>query len=174
MKFVVRHLIKEDLPFIYNFIKDREIATLINYDPHETYESFTERYNLYFSGKNDDIKIFTITIDDKVIGKMEIGYDLEYKSALFDILIGDKNLWGKGLGKKALNVLFSYGFNNLGLNRLACEVYHFNERMIRLMDSMNMHIDGILREAHFIDGQFVDIFVFSKLRKEYEGDVYHD
>ena len=26
---------------------------------------------------------------------------------------------GKGLGKKSLNVLFSYGFNNLGLNRIA-------------------------------------------------------
>ena len=52
------------------------------------------------------------------------------------------------------------------------EVLHYNERMIRLMDSMKMNIDGILREARFIDGQFVDIFIFSKLRKEYEGDVF--
>src|SRR5690554_2401699 len=149
MKFIVRNLVKEDLPVIYKFIKDPEISNLINYDNLESYESFTERYNLYFSGKSEDIKIFTITIDDEVIGKMEIGYDLNDKTALFDILIGDKKLWGKGLGKKSLNVLFSYGFNNLGLNRLACEVYHYNERMIRFMDKMEMHIDGILREAQF-------------------------
>lgn len=172
MKFIVRHIVKEDLPVLYNFIQDQEIVNLINYDRYETYESFAERYQLYFSGKNDDLKIFTITLDDNIIGKMEIGYDLQDKSALFEILIGDKKLWGKGLGKKSLNVLFSYGFNNLGLNRIACEVLHYNERMIRLMDSMKMNIDGILREARFIDGQFVDIFIFSKLRKEYEGDVF--
>lgn len=174
MKFIVRDLIKSDLPTIYEFIKDREIAYLINYDPYETYESFTERYNLYFSGHSEDIKILTISLDDTVIGKMEIGYDLRDKTALFDLLIGDKSLWGKGYGTKALNVLFSYGFNNLGLNRISCEVYRFNERMIRLMKKMNLNIDGMLREAQFVHDKFVDIFIFSILKKEFEGDVYHD
>ena len=94
MKFIVRHIVKEDLPVLYNFIQDQEIVNLINYDRYETYESFAERYQLYFSGKNDDLKIFTITLDDNIIGKMEIGYDLQDKSALFEILIGDKN-YGK-------------------------------------------------------------------------------
>ncbi|HEY8365309.1 MAG TPA: GNAT family protein [Haloplasmataceae bacterium] len=174
MKFIVRDIIRDDVPIIYNFLKDREIAYLYNSDPFEEFDSFKERYDLYFNNQYDDLKIFIITIDNRVIGKMEIGYDMDHKTATFDILIGDKTLWGKGYASKALKVLFSYVFNNLGLNRLSCEVYDFNERMLRLMNKMNMHVDGMLRDAAFIHDRFVDIFIFSKLRKEYEGDVYLD
>ncbi len=171
MKFMVRDIIRSDLPILYKYVTDREIAYLNNTDPFQTYDDFKEKYELYLNGKSEDIKIFTITLDDNVIGKMEIGYDMYDKSAMFDILIGNKQLWGRGYGTKALNVLFSYGFNNLGLNRLSCEVYRFNERMIRLMSKMKLHVDGMLREAQFVHGKYVDIFIFSILRSEYEGDV---
>ncbi len=174
MKFLVREIIKEDLPILYTFISDREIATLTNYSQEETFEDFRAKYNLYLNGYSDEIKIFTIVYDELVIGKMEIGYDLENKTGIFDILIGNKKRWHQGFGTKALSVLFSYGFNNLGLNRISCEVYRFNEKSINLMRKMKMHVDGMLREAEFMHGQYVDIYIFSLLRKEYEGDVYND
>ena len=42
------------------------------------------------------------------------------------------------------------------------------------MKKMNLNIDGMLREAQFVHDKFVDIFIFSILKKEFEGDVYHD
>ncbi|QVK18869.1 GNAT family N-acetyltransferase [Mycoplasmatota bacterium] len=174
MKFIVREIIRADLPILYKYVSDREIAYLTNNYLFETFEDFKSTYDLYLNGNSEDLKIFSILLGDTVIGKMEIGYDLRDKMGSFDIMIGKKELWRRGFGVKALNVLFSYGFNNLGLNRLSCEVYRFNESSIHLMRKMNMHVDGMLREAQFVHGKFVDIFIFSLLRKEYEGDVYHD
>ena len=174
MKFIVRELIPDDLPVIYGFMKDREISYLINHDPMEGLAEFINRYNFYFTEEVKDLKIFSVTLDDYLIGKMEIYYNLHNKSSLFSILIGDKSLWGKGYATKALSVLFSYGFNNLGLNRIACEVYRYNERMIRLMGKMKMNVDGILRSKELINNRFNDIYVFSILKKEYEGDAYND
>ncbi len=171
MKFIVREIIRDDLPILYKYVSDREIAYLTNHNPFETFDIFKARYDLYLNDQMEDIKIFTLLLDENVIGKMEIGYDLENKSGTFEIIIGNKTLWNRGLAVKALNVLFSYGFNNLGLNRLACEVYRFNERSIHLMKKMNMHVDGMLREAEYVHEQYTDVFIFSILRKEYEGDV---
>lgn len=171
MKFVIRELLPEDIPILYKYISDNDIAYLTNYNKAETFEEFKAKYNLYFNGNSDGLKIFSIELEDQVIGKLEIGYDLIDKTGEFDIIIGDKQLWRKGLGVKSLNVLFSYGFNNLGLNRISCEIFRFNERSIQLMRKMNMQVDGILREAQIVRGKFVDIYIFSILRKEYEGDV---
>lgn len=171
MKFVIREIVKGDIPIIYKFVTDQDIAYMTDYDRSLTYEDFKSKYELYFSGRTENLRIFSIVLDNIVIGKMEIGYDLIDKAGIFDIIIGNKQLWGRGISVKALNVLFSYGFNNLGLNRLSCEVYRFNERSLRLMKKMGMHVDGMLREAQFIHGQFVDIVIFSLLKSEYEGDV---
>jgi len=174
MKFIVREILREDLPILYKYVSDSDIAYLTNNIPFETFEDFKSKYSIYLDGHCEDLKIFTILLDQTIIGKMEIGYDLVDKTGSFDIMIGNKKNWGRGFAVKALNVLFSYGFNNLGLNRMDCEVYRFNERSIRLMHKMNMHVDGMLREAQFVDGKFVDIYIFSLLRNEYEGDVYND
>ncbi len=171
MKFVIRELLREDIPILYKYITDNDIAYLTNYDKAETLEEFIAKYDMYFNGNSDGLKIFSIVLEDQVIGKLEIGYDLINKTGEFDIIIGDRELWGKGLGVKSLNVLFSYGFNNLGLNRISCEIFRFNERSIQLMRKMNMQVDGILREAQVVYGEFVDVYIFSILRKEYEGDV---
>lgn len=171
MKFIIRELIKGDIPTLHKFVTDREIAYFNNTDMYETFENFHKRYEPYFLGQVQNMKIFTISIDDMIIGNMDITYDQKNRSGEFAIVIGNKNYWGKGYGLKALNVLFRYAFNNLGLNRISCKVYAFNNRMINLLHKLKMHVDGVLREAEYVHGRFTDVYVFSILRKEYEGDV---
>lgn len=169
MRFIVREIVKDDLPIIYNYLSDNEIAFLTDFNRNINYEDFVNKYNLYFSNNCLDLKIFTIVLDSKVVGKMEIGYDLENKTGTFEIMVGDKQLWGKGIAIKALQVLFSYGFNNLGLNRMSCEVFSFNKRSLKLMKKMNMHVDGLMRDGMYVHDKFVDVYIFSMLRREYEG-----
>jgi [ribosomal protein S5]-alanine N-acetyltransferase len=169
MKFVVRELLREDLDAIYTFMINKEIAYLTDHDPTITYEEFVDKYELYLDGHALDLKIFVIELDGLVIGKMELGYDMMNKTGIFDIIIGNKMLWGRGIAKKALKVLFSYGFKDLRLNKISCEVFRFNESSIGLMKKMNMSIDGILRQEQWVHGQFVDVFIFSILKSEFIG-----
>ena len=46
MKFVVREIIKEDIPIIYKFMTEHEIAFLTNYNREISYEEFNEEYEL--------------------------------------------------------------------------------------------------------------------------------
>ena len=52
---------------------------------------------------------------------------------------------------------------------MSCEVFEFNERSIHLMKSVNMSIEGILRQEQFVHGRFVDVYIFSILKSEFEG-----
>lgn len=171
MKFTVREIVSDDLEVIHKFMTNPEIAHLTDNDATVSYADFEDKYNLYLNGQAIDLKIFVIVLDGRVIGKIEIGYDLVNKTGLYEIVIGNKQFWGKGIAKKAIDVLFAYGFNNLGLNKLSCEVYDYNKRSITFMKKIGMHLDGILREDRIVRNQFVDVYLFSILRKEYEGGL---
>ena len=49
------------------------------------------------------------------------------RAAEFTIYVGDFNFRGMGIGSDALRTLIGYGFNDLNLNRIWCEVYSNNE-----------------------------------------------
>jgi RimJ/RimL family protein N-acetyltransferase len=173
MNFMVREMIRSDLDILFKYMNSREIAYLTDHRI-TSYEEFYNHYSLYLEGKAIDLKIMVIVLDGVVVGKMELGYDLEHKTGVFEIVIGNKQFWGKGIAKRALHVLFSLGFNNLGLNKLSCEVFGYNTRSLQFMQKQGMHLDGILRQERVIDQHYVDIYLYSKLRNEFEGGYLDD
>jgi RimJ/RimL family protein N-acetyltransferase len=173
MKFMVREMSHRDIESLYKFMVHPDIAYLTD-NPPTSYEDFESKYRLYTEGQALDLKIFVIVLDGIVIGKMELGYDMDNKTGVFEIVIGNKQFWGTGIAKKAMDVLFAYGFNNLGLNKLSCEVYAFNTRSIHFMKKIGMHLDGILRQDRMVHHQYVDVYLFSKLKREFEGGVSDD
>ena len=44
--------------------------------------------------------------------------DITNKEADYHIFIGDRNYWGKGVAKKASQLLIKYGFETLNLDRI--------------------------------------------------------
>lgn len=166
MKFVIRELSPIDLDPLYHLLNQPEIAYLTNH-PIESYEDFIQQYRLYTEEKAIDLKIFVILINEQIIGKMELAYDLEHRTGMFEIVIGKKDYWGTGIASKALNVLLAYGFNNLRLNKISCEVFGYNGRSISFMEKNGLRLEGVLREDRFIHNQFIDVYLFSILKSEF-------
>lgn len=152
---------------MFKWATDEEIARLSDSNPNITYDEFWDNYRLYFEDGRNSIKIFSIVLDKDVIGRIELGYDMKNRSGKFGIVIGNKKYWGKGIGNKSLNALFKYGFKKMNLNRIECEVYSFNYRSQNLMKSVGMTVDGVLREIEYIDQKYVDLIVYSILKREY-------
>ncbi|WP_008826458.1 GNAT family N-acetyltransferase [Haloplasma contractile] len=175
MKFIVREIIKEDIEIMHKWAQDKDIAKLSDANPNESFEQFSSRYNLYFNkNSNDGIKLFGILLDEKLIGRLELGIDKKNRSGSFGILIGEKQYWGRGIGKKAINALFNYAFIKLDLNRISCDVYAFNKRSLNLMKSVGMKLEGRLRQKELINKQYVDLILFGLLKKEYNGGEGND
>ena len=88
-------------------------------------------------------------------------------SAGMGITIGDKALWGQGLGSDALNALLDFGFGELRLERVWLDVYDFNARARRSYEKCGFVVEGTKRHGFFRRGRFIDVLLMSILRDEW-------
>jgi len=78
------------------------------------------------------------------------------KSAEIGIGIGQPDLWGKHLGRDALQTLMRYLFDELGLHRVGLSVVAFNDRAISMYKAVGFEVEGIERDGVGVEGGFVD------------------
>ena len=93
--------------------------------------------------------------------------DLTNGSAGVGIAIGEKPLWGQGLGTDAMNALLDFGFGQLRLERIWLEVYDYNERARRSYEKSGYVVEGTMRHSNFRAGKFHDVLLMAILRDEW-------
>ena len=91
--------------------------------------------------------------------------DWVLRSAEFGIFL-TKKAKGRGFGKEALQLLFDYGFREMNLHKIWCEVYDNNES-IHLYRKLGFIDEGILRDNYFSDGKYRDSYRLSILEDEW-------
>ena len=113
-----------------------------------------------------DFEIHDIS-SEKLIGHCSLNYiDWRNRHAEFGIYVGDSDFRGGGYGKEALKLLLDYGFKTLNLNKIWCEVYS-NNNAIGLYRHLGFVDEGVMRQHHYDDGQWLDSYFLSILRTEY-------
>lgn len=83
------------------------------------------------------------------------------------IFIGDKAYRGKGYGTEAMEILLSFIFNQININKVRLNVYSFNEPAIKSYEKCGFKKEGVLRQEIFRDGRYYDTIVMGILRDEY-------
>lgn len=106
--------------------------------------------------------------NEKAIGIMSlINMDQKNRNAECIIDIGEKDYWGKGIGKEALKLLLDYAFLEMNLHRVSLRVFSFNEGAIHLYNKMGFKQEGVSRQALFRNGKWHDIIHMGILEHEY-------
>lgn len=90
-------------------------------------------------------------------------------------LINENSLWAfyaapdapRGTGSRMEYLALECAFNSLGLHKLCCEVLAFNLPVIKLHKKFGFIIEGILRDQHKIDDDFVDVYKIGILASEW-------
>jgi RimJ/RimL family protein N-acetyltransferase len=90
-------------------------------------------------------------------------------SAEVGISIGEKSLWGKGLGTDAMEALVDFGFGELRLERIKLRVYAYNARARRSSEKVGFTLEGTERRAKFRRGEYHDDHIMSILRDEWQA-----
>jgi RimJ/RimL family protein N-acetyltransferase len=85
----------------------------------------------------------------------------------FSLFAEDKLIGQCGYGSDALRTLIKYGFNDLNLNKIWCEVYKNNEAL-DVYKHIGFKYEGTLRDNYYNEGQYWDSDILSMLKKEYE------
>ncbi len=110
-----------------------------------------------------------ILYDGRLIGYCIVeSIDEQSRKCEVGVIIGELQLWGKGIGKIIVTELLKYCFEKLRLHRVLAVIAKGNEHSERLFKSMGFRYEGTLREATQINGQFVDLLCYSILEQEYK------
>jgi ribosomal-protein-alanine N-acetyltransferase len=107
--------------------------------------------------------------DDDLIGCGMIAHiDCYNRRCDLGISMGyNKENWGKGYAREAMQAVITYCFTELDLNRIAAQVYEFNMRSIRLFESLGFRREGAKRQYIFKNGTFKDEVQYSLLREDW-------
>lgn len=89
-----------------------------------------------------------------------------HRSAEMGVRIGSEAERGKGYGSRATSLVLDYAFDTLNLHRISLTVFAHNARAIAAYRRVGFRHEGLMRQANFIDGRWVDVAVMSVLRDE--------
>ncbi len=122
-----------------------------------------------FKKRNDIVFAIVEKKSQKHIGSVGLhNIDWVHHSAELGIVIGKKNMWGKGYGKLAWNMIAYYGFHVLNLNRIGAVIFKGNAASIKSAQVSGFKIEGELREYFFKNGSYHSVIILSALRNEFK------
>ena len=169
----LRAIKKDDLPLFVRWLNDPEVirGTMITL-PFSEEDEDDWYVNVRKKSQEERPLVIEILTEDgwEAIGNCGLfGFDWRVRQAEFGILIGAKQYWDQGYGSEALGLILRYGFDTLNLNRIALRVFANNPRAIRVYEKAGFIQEGSLREAHYLDGAYIDVLMMSMLRSDWGG-----
>ncbi len=164
-------LTREDLPTMVRWYHDPEFMRLYDADP--AFPKTLEQLNQWLEEKRKSTNAFYFAVhrqlDEQMIGLIEIDDILwTHRTGWLGIAIGDRSLWGKGLGTEAMQLAIDYAFNELNLYRVQLTVFEYNPRAIALYQKLGFQHEGTFRQFLLRDGRRYDMLLFGLLRDEWE------
>ncbi len=93
--------------------------------------------------------------------------DPVHRTGEFGIFIGEKTYWNRGFGRETTRLLLRHGFEHLNLNRIYLLVYENNLRAMKAYEAAGFTREGVLRQAVYKNGRYLDLIVMSILQSEW-------
>lgn len=170
----LRAVEKEDLPNYVTWLNDPDVRQgLGGYMPFS--QTAEEKWFEELQKKPPDEQSLAIEIQPEgkkkwvfVGGCGFFDFDWRVRQAEIGIHIGEKKYWNQGFGTRVIHLLLKHGFETLNLNRIYLRVFGNNPRAMRTYQKAGFVDEGTLRQAHFYEGEYVDVHLMSVLRSEWE------
>lgn len=157
-----------DVEALYAWKNDPAVASmLVGFTTGYTRADLTKWVDFHRSAADEAFFMIVRRTDDRAIGHVAL-YQINHRTGVgdFAILLGDRSMWGKGIGRACTRFMCDYGFTQLNLRRITLGVLATNERAHKLYRSLGFVEEGRLRQAQFKDGAFVDVILMAMFREE--------
>ena len=92
-----------------------------------------------------------------------------HRSAELAILIGDAACRGKGIGLEASEAIIRHGFRTLNLRRVSFGTFEDNSGMRGIAAKLGFQQEGVLRQAVFKNGRYVDVILYGLLAESFNA-----
>ena len=127
-----------------------------------------ERYLASFAGSpNLFVSLRVARPDASRAGEIAVGTLTAYRSlphgtADVGILLGERAVWGQGLGGEAWQLFTDWLLTTPGLRKVTAGTLACNHSMIRAAERSGMQREGVRRAQEVVDGVPVDIVHFAR------------
>lgn len=167
--FKLRELEESDLEIINRWRNNPELIRNLGAPfRYINYEVDKYWYNNYIKNRSTTIRCSIVNESDDIVGLISLASINQLnQSADLHIMIGEASNQSKGIGTFAVKEILNHAFNNLNLNRVQLQVLEYNKKAIGLYEKLGFKVEGRRRQTVYKDGRFVDMIMYSILRKEY-------
>jgi RimJ/RimL family protein N-acetyltransferase len=80
------------------------------------------------------------------------------------ILVGEREIWGQGLGLEAWETLMNYLLNEKKLRKVTAGTLNCNLGMLRIMERSGMVLEGVRTKQEIVAGEPQDMLYFAKFQ----------
>lgn len=78
-------------------------------------------------------------------------------------------LQGKGIITSCCTALINYAFTSMDMNRIEIKCGVGNERSRAIPEKLHFKQEGILRQAEWLNGKFIDLYLYAMLKEDWEN-----
>ena len=75
--------------------------------------------------------------------------------------------WGRGILKEVMPILFTQGFESLGLNRIEGYVVSDNRKCKSVLEKIDFTYEGTMRECEVKNGKLISVDIYAILKQEW-------
>lgn len=108
---------------------------------------------------------------DRLLGAAGLCYiDWVNRNADFSIYLGADDLYiDEAFAPDAARTMLRYGFEELNLHRVWAEIYSIDLPKQRFFYELGFQREGVHRQTHWTEGEWVDSLFYGLLRSEFRG-----
>jgi len=155
---------RTDLPRVIAWRNDPSVRTGALWPATRFGRREAERWLGAVTGRADTTRI-TLAIEladsDRLVGLTNLSrIDWESGTAFFGVVVGEKELWGRGIARQTLRLMMERAVG-LGLRKILLEVAADNTRAIDIYRRFGFDTEGVLKRQVRRDGRYEDVLVMA-------------
>jgi len=165
-RLILKKMKVADSPILYKIWSDPDVTKFMNTDNFTDEEQAVQmiqmleklsqenkaiRYSIFHRESNQIIGSCGYNSLDFENLKAQIGYEIS------------KDYWRNGFASEVILKLLDYAYHSLQFHRIEAKVEPANIKSIRLLEKLNFHFEGTLRESERAKDTFIDLKLYSKL-----------
>ena len=110
---------------------------------------------------------FVIVLNEIVVGRIGVyNIDNQNKVGAIGYWLGEEYV-GKNIVTSACKTILNYCFEDLNLNRIEIRCATKNHKSQAVAERLNFVKEGIVRQGEYLHNDYIDIYCFSMLKKEW-------
>lgn len=109
---------------------------------------------------------FVIFFEGKAAGRIGLHYIHPHNKVAAIGYWLSKEYEGKGIILRSCKAIIQYGFETLALNRIEIKAAVENIRSQAVPEKLHFTREGLLRQAEWVNGEYLDLYLYSLLKNE--------